>query len=385
MTTSQMWLNTRIRSTPYSGRIEALGVQSYSVYNHMLLPLAFRSVVDDYWHLREHVQLWDVAAQRQVELRGPDAARLMQLMTPRDLSKATVGRCLYTPLVDRAGGVVNDPVVLKLADDRFWISIGDSDVSLWADGLATGMGLDVHIEEPDVSPLAVQGPKAEELMARVFGDVVRSISFFRFRSLDFHGHPLRVARTGWSKQGGFEIYLDESALGGELWDALWSAGDDLDVGPGAPNLIERIEGGLLSYGGDMTRANNPYECGFDAFCQLDRDIEFIGREALESVASTGPDRRVRGLRIDADELPMCREPWSVLGDGVRVGQVTSVAMSPRLGCGVAIGMIDASHWDEATEVQVVAPTGQFFAAVGDLPFGDDPSVASRSAEREPTG
>jgi dimethylsulfoniopropionate demethylase len=382
MSSNQMWFNTRIRSTPYTDRIEALGVQAFSVYNHMLLPLAYRTVVDDYWHLKQHVQLWDVAAQRQVEVVGPDAARLVQLMTPRDLSKATVGRCLYTPLVDSAGGVVNDPVVLKLADDRFWISIGDSDVSLWADGLASGLGLDVETFEPDVSPLAVQGPKAEELVARVFGEVVRDISFFRFDTLDFRGHPLRVARTGWSKQGGFEIYLDESALGGELWDALWDAGADLDVGPGAPNLIERIEGGLLSYGGDMTRANNPYECGFDAFCQLDRDIEFLGRDALERVAETGPVRRIRGLLIDADTLPTCRQPWPVHDGDRRVGQVTSVAMSPAHECGVAIAMIETSHWEPGTSVEVAAPDGRRAATVCLLPF-DQPSTASKSAGRPP--
>ncbi len=383
MSSSQMWFNTRIRSTPFSDRIEALGVQAYSVYNHMLLPLAFRSVVDDYWHLKEHVQLWDVAAQRQVELRGPDAARLMQMMTPRDVTTAAVGRCLYTPLVDSAGGVVNDPVVIKIADDHFWISIGDSDVLLWADGLATGLGLDVAICEPDVSPLAVQGPKAEDLIARVFGEEARSITFFRFAELDFRGRALRVARTGWSKQGGFEIYLDDPSLGGELWDALWDAGADLDVGPGAPNLIERIEGGLLSYGGDMTRANNPYECGFDAFCQLERDIDVIGREALAAIADRGPSRRVRGLAIDAEVLPVCREPWPVLGNGARVGQVTSVAMSPRFGCGVAIGMIDASHWEPDTEVQVVSPDGQHLARVCELPFSEGASTASKSASREP--
>lgn len=368
MASSQMWFNTRIRSTPYSDRIEALGVQAYSVYNHMLLPLAYRSVVEDYWHLKQHVQLWDVAAQRQVEIVGPDAERLVQLMTPRDISNASIGRCLYTPLVDSAGGVVNDPVVLKLADDRFWVSIGDSDVSLWGDGLAVGLGLDVEVFEPDVSPLAVQGPKAEDLVARVFGEEVRSINFFRFATLDFHGHPLRVARTGWSKQGGFEIYLDESRLGGELWDDLWDAGQDLHVGPGAPNLIERIEGGLLSYGGDMTRANNPYECGFDAFVQLDRATEFLGRPALERIAESGPSRRVRGVRIEADELPMCRERWQVVDGDRQVGEVTSVAMSPSFGCGVAIAMIDASHWDPGTEVSVVAPDGVRPATVDELPF-----------------
>ena len=193
MNTAQLWLNTRVRTTPFTTRVEAAGVQAYSVYNHMLLPLAYRSVVDDYRHLKQHVQLWDVSSQRQVELRGPDAAWLLQYMTPRDISTATVGRCLYTPIVDAAGGVVNDPVVLKLAEDRFWISIGDSDVGLWADGLATGLQLDVEVFEPDVSPLAVQGPKAEELVTRVFGDAVRDIKFFRFEELDFRGHPLRLA------------------------------------------------------------------------------------------------------------------------------------------------------------------------------------------------
>ncbi len=380
---SATWFNTRIRSTPFTERVEALGVKAYSVYNHMLLPLAFRTVAEDYRHLKEHVQLWDVAAQRQVEVVGPDAARLVQLMTPRDISGATVGRCLYTPLVDRAGGVVNDPVVLKLADDRFWISIGDSDVALWADGLAYGLGLDVDVFEPDVSPLAVQGPKAEELVVRVFGESARAITFFRFETLDFGGHPLRVARTGWSKQGGFEIYLDDESLGSDLWDALWDAGQDLDVGPGAPNLIERIEGGLLSYGGDMTRANNPYECGFGAFCQLDRPTDFIGRAALEQIAEDGPARRIKGIRIDAEALPSCRRPWPVSADGVTVGQVSSAATSPDLGCGIAIAMIDASHWTDGTEVQVDTGDDRFGGTVDSLPFTAGASVASWSAGRPP--
>ncbi len=377
MPLAELWVNTRIRSTPFSDRVEAIGVQAYSVYNHTLLPLMFRSVVEDYRHLKQHVQLWDVSCQRQVEVRGPDAERLVQLMTPRDISTATPGRCMYTPLVDSAGGVVNDPVVLKLADDWFWISIGDSDVGLWADGLATGLGLDVTITEPDVAPLAVQGPKAEELVARVFGTEVHDIKFFRFAELDFHGHALRVARTGWSKQGGFEIYLDEPALGGRLWDDLWAAGEDLEVGAGCPNVIERIEGGLLSYGGDITRANNPYECGFDQFCQIDRPIEFLGRRALEHIVEQGgPDRRMRGLRIDADAMPPCRSGWTVTADGVDVGRVTSAVMSPDRGCGVAIATIDASHWEPETRVTVhLDDDDRSTATVSALPFDTEISTA----------
>jgi dimethylsulfoniopropionate demethylase len=289
-------------------------------------------------------------------------------MTPRDTSGAAVGRCLYTPLVDSAGGVVNDPVVLKLAEDRFWISVGDSDVVLWADGLATGLGLNVEVFEPDVSPLAVQGPKAEDLVARVFGEAVREVKFFRFGEFEFAGRSLRVARTGWSKQGGFEIYLDDASLGEALWDALWDAGQDLDVGAGCPNLIERIEGGLLSYGGDMSRANNPFECGFDAFIHLDRPIEFLGRSALEKIAVEGPARRIMGLRIDAEDLPTCPRGWPVVVDGRRVGEVSSVAMSPDLGHGVAIAMMERSHWDAATNVVVETPDGNHPAVVVALPF-----------------
>ncbi len=363
-----LWVNTRIRSTPYSDRVDDAEVSAYTVYNHMLLPVAIRSVDEDYWHLKQHVQLWDVSSERQVEVVGPDAARLVQAMTPRDLSTATVGRCLYTPLVDAAGGVVNDPIVLKLADDRFWLSIADSDVSLWADGLATGMGLDVEVFEPDVSPLAVQGPKAEELVARVFGEAVREIRFFRFESMPFRGHPLRVARTGWSKQGGFEIYLDDPSLGLELWDALWDAGTDLDVGVGCPNAIERIEGGLLSYGGDMDRTYTPYECGFDSFCNLDREIDFVGRRALEAVVEAGPSRRIVGLTIADDQLPRCRTPWPVTAGGVEVGRVTSLAVSPARGCGVALATIDRSSWEPGTAVVVHAPDGQRDGIVSALPF-----------------
>ena len=381
MPPAQLFVNTRTRTTPFTDRVEAAGVQAYSVYNHMLLPLMFRSLLDDYRHLKRHVQLWDVSCQRQVEISGPDAARLVQAMTPRDISGASVGRCLYTPLVDTAGGIVNDPVVLKLADDRFWVSVGDSDVLLWADGLATGLGLDVSVEEPAVFPLAVQGPKAEELVARVFGEEVRAIRFFRFDTLPFDGHPLRVARTGWSKQGGFEIYLDEPALAGRLWDRLWAAGEDLSVGPGSPNLIERIEGGLLSYGGDMTRANNPYECGFDAFCHLDRPIDFLGRAALERIAETGPQRRIVGLRVDTNVLPPCHVAWPVTAGGRQVGAVSSASVSPDFGQGLAIAMVERTHWSPGTTLVVHTPDGPYTATVSPLPFERD--AAGRRREVAP--
>ncbi|MCP4819552.1 MAG: dimethylsulfoniopropionate demethylase, partial [Shimia sp.] len=247
----------RLRRTPFSEGVEAAGVKAYTVYNRMLLPTVFRSVEEDYRHLKDAVQVWDVAVERQVEVRGPDAGRLMQMLTPRDLRKMQPGQCFYVPIVDETGGMLNDPVAVKLAEDRWWISIADSDLLFWVKGIAYGYRLDVLVDEPDVSPLAVQGPKAEELMARVFGDAVRDVRFFRFGWFEFQGRPFVVARSGYSKQGGFEIYVEGSDLGMPLWNALMEAGRDLDVHAGCPNLIERIEGGLLSYGNDMTDDNTP--------------------------------------------------------------------------------------------------------------------------------
>ena len=352
----------RLRRTPFSDGVEAAGVKAYTVYNRMLLPTVFRSVVEDYHHLKNAVQVWDVACERQIELRGPDAARLMQMLTPRDLRGMQLGQCFYIPIVDETGGMLNDPVALKLAEDRWWISIADSDLLLWVKGLAYGYRLDVLVDEPDVSPLAVQGPKADALMARVFGDGVRQIKFFRFGWFDFQGVSMAVARSGYSKQGGFEIYVDGAANGMPLWNALMEAGKDLDVFAGCPNGIERVEGGLLSYGNDMTSHNTPHEAGLGRFCSTQTAIGCVGRDALLRVAKEGPNQQIRAIEIDGD-MPACDRAWPIMAGSKRVGQVTSAAKSPDFGTGVAIGMVKMTHWDEGTPLKVETPDGMRAAIV----------------------
>lgn len=369
METPLLSLSRRIRSTPFSSRVTAAGVKAYTVYNHMLLPTVFESLEADYRHLKQQVQVWDVGCERQVEIRGPDAARLAQMLTPRRVTQMPVGQCFYTPMVDETGGMLNDPVLLRVAEDRFWVSIADSDLLFWVKGLAYAWHLEVDVEEPDISPLAVQGPKAEALMARVFGACVCEIPFFRFRTLEFMGHRLVVARSGYSKQDGFEIYTTPWDLGEPLWDALFEHGEDLEVRAGCPNLIERVEGGLLSYGNDMTRANTPHECGLGKFCQTWEAIGCVGRDALLRVARDGPMRQIRGLRIQGESVPQCREPWNVYGDGEVVGTVTSAIWSPDLATNVAIGMVRMTHWDPGTGVQVDAPDGVRSAEVCRLPHG----------------
>lgn len=361
-------ISRRTRTTPFTARVEANGVKGYTVYNRMLLPTVFESVEADYHHLKRHVQVWDVSCERQIEIMGPDAAQLVQMLTPRDLSVAVPGRCLYAPMVDERGGMLNDPVVLKLDEDHWWVSIADSDLLFWVKGFANGRCLDVSVEEPEVSPLAVQGPKAEELMVRVFGEAVRDIRFFRFAKLTFEGVEMIVARSGYSRQGGFEIYVEGWAVAEPLWDALFYNGHDLNVRAGGPNLIERIEGGLLSYGNDMTRQNTPFECGLGKFCAMVSAIDCIGSEALQQVLKEGHSREIRGLAVAGDPLPPCRAPLPVTADYGLVGQITSMVWSPDFQTNVAIAMIDRDHWGASTVLEVATTDGLRAAEVRDLPF-----------------
>ena len=353
MSAAKLQSSCRIRSTPYKRMVEAHGVSGFSVVNHTLLPKGFgKTPQEDYWHLREHVQIWDVGCQRQVELKGKDAAYLAQLMTPRDLTKSKAGDCLYAPMVDENGGMLNDPIILKLAEDKFWFSIADSDVLLWAKGLKVGFNLDVKIDEPDVWPMAVQGPKSDALMAKVFGSKINALSFFKFGYFEFQGHPLLIARSGYSKQGGFEIYLDKSALAEPLWQTLWEAGLEFEIAPGCPNLIERIEGGLFSYGNEMTRQDNPLECGLEKYCRLDGSIKFIGLAALQEFTKKGIDRQLRGVVFDGGHCPPCSSAWQVSVDGETVGKVTSAIWSPRFEANVAIVMIDNKYWQPGQKVSI---------------------------------
>ncbi len=366
----KLTVSRRQRGTPYTARVEALGVSAYSIVNRTILPKGFRKTVEeDYWHLREHVQLWDVGCQRQIEVCGPDAAKLTQLMTPRDLRKAKVGQCFYAPLIDANAGMINDPIILKLSENRFWLSIADSDVALWAKGLAQGYGLDVAVQEADVWPLAVQGPKSDDVLETIFGSDVREIRFFRFKWLEFQGHPLLIARSGYSKQGGFELYLDKPSLGLALWDAIWNAGQSFNISPGSPNLIERVEGGLLSLGNEMTNANNPLECGLEQYCSFDPDLHYIGKTALERIRAAGITQQIRGVLFGTQKCPPCRQPWRISVEEMQVGIVTTAIWSPRFKQNVALGMLDRGYWTPNHPIVITDENGQRYAGkVVALPF-----------------
>ena len=321
MTSPLITFSTRLRETPFTERVLAGGANSFTVYNHMLLPSWFRSVEEDYWHLVEHVQVWDVSCERQVQIKGPDATTLVQWMTPRDLSKAQADQCFYVPLCDEQGRILNDPIAINVSEDTWWLSIADSDILLWAKGLATGRGLNVEVTEPDVWPVAVQGPKAETLMARLFGDEVKSTRFFRYKRLAYRGHEFIVARSGWSGQGGFEIYVDNAEIGQALWDDLFSTGEDLQVGHGCPNNIERIEAGLLSFGSDMSSRHTPLQCGLDRFCQLDNNLPSMSVAALKAQRTAGVPSRLIG--VAALSVPEISKHSRLIINNTPAGEITS--------------------------------------------------------------
>tara|TARA_B110000027_G_scaffold123681_1_gene139644 strand:+ start:391 stop:1500 length:1110 start_codon:yes stop_codon:yes gene_type:complete len=358
----------RLRSTPYTDRIEKQGVSAYTVYNHMLLPAAFVSVEADYHHLKEFVQVWDVAAERQVEISGKDSAELVQLMTCRDLSNSKVGKCYYAPLIDDHANIVNDPIINKLAEDRWWISIADSDVIFFAKGLAAGNKFDVKIKEPNVNILAVQGPLSNELMSKVFGEKITKLKFFNFDYFEFRGVKHFISRSGWSKQGGFEIYVENDKSGQELYDNLFEVGKEFNVKPGCPNLIERIESALLSYGNDFDNRDNPFEANFDKFVNLENDIKFLGKDRLKKIKEEGVKKKLMGVQIEHDSIDMYCEKTLFDADNSIIGYVRSAAYSPTFKKVIGIAMINKPYFNTSQLFKIEIKEKLYEGKVCDLPF-----------------
>jgi len=365
----QLTISDRLRKSPYYEATLRAGASTFTIYNKMLMPTSYEGSEKDYWNLVNNVTLWDVAAERQVEITGGDAYRFVEYITPRDLSGLQIGQGKYAFITDENGGIINDPIILRLGEQRFWLSIADSDVLLWTKGLACGLGWDVKIHEPDVSPLAIQGPNNLPLMNDLFGDWVNDLKYFFFKEAELNGIPLIVQRSGWSKQGGFELYLMDGTQGGKLWELVMEAGKKYGIKPATPNNIERIESGLFSWGNDMNLENNPLELPLGKFCQLDKIAEYISREALQRVSSEGIKNKVVGLVLDGDAIiGGCENPWQVFSDKKMCGKLTSVAHSPRLNSNIAFATVDSQLSEAGTKFTVETPCGSRNATVSDVPF-----------------
>ena len=332
----------RVRSTPFTKKIEEQGVKSYTVYNHMLLPTSFSNVDEEYLHLKKDVQLWDVSVQREIEISGKDAHQLVQLMTCRDLSKSKVGSCYYVPLIDSNGGMVNDPLIYKLEDNIWRVCIADSDVLLYAKGIAAGKKLNVKIFEANIDTLAVQGPKSFKLMEDVFGKEISELKFFKYNFFKFKNNKFLISRSGFSKQGGYEIHVENVKAGLELYDYFFEVGKKYNIKPGAPNHAERIEGGLLSYGNDMLISDNPFECGFEKLVHLNDNVEFIGKDSLKKILKNGIKRKLMGVKINSDTLNLLSVDLLDKKKQI-IGDLRSAAFSPTFKKIVGIAMINKEY------------------------------------------
>ena len=371
MHAEEFGFGTQIRKSPYFDATVRWGAKGFSVYNHMYIPRDFGDPEQNFWNLVNDAILCDVAVERQVEITGPDAARFVQMLTPRNLSRMAVGQCKYVLITNAEGGILNDPILLRLAEDHFWISLADSDILLWAQGVAVHSGMDVRIREPDVSPLQLQGPKSGRIMQALFGDDILGLKYYWLREIDLDGIPLVVSRTGWSSELGYELYLRDSAQGDALWERIMATGLEFGLKPGHTSSIRRIEGAMLSYHADADIHTNPYELGLDRLVDLEMEAEFIGKAALRRIRDEGVRRRQVGLVIEADPLsgPNTRF-WAVNHDGQAIGKVTSAIHSPRLERNIALAMVAVEHAQPGTRLEVVLPSGPTVATVVDLPFFD---------------
>ena len=371
MSRKNFGFGTQIRKSPYFDATVKWGATGFSVYNHMYIPRDFGNPEQNFWNLIKKSILCDVAVERQVEITGPDAYKFIQLLTPRDLSKLSVRQCKYVLIVNNDGGILNDPVLLRLAENHFWLSLADSDILLWAQGVSVNSGLDVKISEPDVSPLQLQGPTSQKIMVKLFGEDIRELKYYWLREYELDGIPLIVSRTGWSSELGYEIYLRDGSRGNELYEKIMEAGKEHGIQPGHTSSIRRIEGGMLSYHADADINTNPFELGFDRLVNLDTDINFIGKEALKKIKQEGIKRKQVGLIIDCDPLSGPNTSfWPIEKDGKKIGKVTSAVYSPRLKKNIALSMIEVNHSELGNQLDVQTNEGKYSATIVEKPFYD---------------
>lgn len=367
----QTGFGTQIRQSPFFEATLRWGAQAFSVYNHMYIPRDFGDPVQNFWNLVERAILCDVSVERQVEITGPDAAKFVQLLTSRNLSQMAVGQCKYVLITNAEGGVINDPVLLRLGENHFWLSLADSDVLLWAQGVAVFANMDVQITEPDVSPLQLQGPASGQIMTALFGDTLHDLKYYWLREINLKGIPLVVSRTGWSSELGYEIYLRDSQYADQLWEMIMAAGQPFGLQPGHTSTIRRIEGGMLSYHADADLTTNPFELGLDRLVDLEMDAPFIGKQALQQIRDEGVQRKQVGLIIKDEPMQGSNTTfWPVFKGQHVVGKVTSAVYSPRLEANIALALVATEAAILGTELVVEMPDGVRQAIVVEQPFYD---------------
>lgn len=361
------------RKSPYWAKTIEAGAKSWDIYNHMFIPTLYED--DDlveYWHLLNHVTVWDVGVERQVQITGPDALEFTNTLTTRDLTKCAVGQCKYAPITSEEGGILNDPILLRVEEDMFWLSISDSDLLFWVKGVAVNSGLNVEVDEPDVSPMQVQGPKSKDVIQTLFGDEIMNLKYYWCAETEVQGIPVVVSRTGWSGEVGYEIYLRDGSLGGRLWDLVMEAGQPHNIRAIAPSEARRLEAGIFNYGSDFDFHNNPYEITLMERLVEDQDADYIGKPALAATKSKGVQRKLVGVDVEGEKLSgWLQDYWPVHKEGEKVGRLTAGTWSPRLEKNIGYSWVPIELADKGTKLEIETPEhGIVTAQVSQLPFLD---------------
>ena len=360
----------RLRRSPFFEATLRDGCRAYTVYNHMFLPTRYEELEREHDALLNGVTVWDVSVERQLEIKGPDGFAFANLLTPRDLTQCAVGQGKYVVMTADDGGIINDPVLLRLGDNHFWLAAADSDILLWAKGVAYNSGMDVELGEPDVSPMQIQGPKSKPVVQALFGDRVLELGYYYFLEADLDGIPVIVTRTGWSGEVGFEVYLRDGSRGLDLWDRVMEAGKQYGIVATGPSDIRRIEAGILNYGIDMTLDTNPYEVGLGWLVDLDQDADFVGKQALATIKRDGVSRKLVGVEIAGAPLDLNMTRWPISQNGTGGGWVTSAVFSPRLGKNIGYAMVPIALAEHGTMLSVETADGTRTATVVPKPFVD---------------
>jgi aminomethyltransferase len=360
------------RRSPFFESTLRAGCTAYDIYNHMYLPAYYDDPVTEYWALLNGVTLWDVSVERIMQIQGPDALAFTNMMTCRDLTKCAVGQGKYAIITSPDGGIVNDPVLLRVAEDTFWLALADSDVGLYARGLAVNSGLDVTVSEPPVYPLQVQGPNSKDVIGSLFGEEIVNLHYYWCTEASLDGIPVVISRTGWTGEIGFEVYLCDPSRGTELWDRIMDAGRAFDIRPIAPCEARRIEAGIFNCNSDFTIDNNPFEImGLERLVEP-QDADYLGKAALERIRREGVSRKLVGIEVGGEPLPFeITEYWPAFASGERVGHVTDLIRSPRLERNIGYVWVPIDLAAPGMELEVGMPDGSKAPArTAALPFLD---------------
>jgi glycine cleavage system aminomethyltransferase T len=360
------------RRSPFFDATRRAGCSAYDIYNHMYLPAYFDDPDAEYALLTEGVTMWDVGVERTVEVSGPDADRLIDMLTCRDLTKCAVGQGKYMIVTAPDGGIVNDPVLLHVDEQRWWMQLADSDAGLYALGVLATSGLNASVTLPDVHPMQVQGPLAAKTLEKLVGDAIYDIRYYWCQRFTIDGIPVLISRTGWTAIPGFEVNLLDHSKGDALWDAIAGAGEEFGIKPIAPCEARRIEAGIFNYGSDISLADTPlHVMGLERLVE-EQDQDYIGKQALEQLQRTGVDRKLVGIELHGGELraEMSRQ-WYAFLDGERVGILTDAVWSPGLQKNIGYVWVPIGLATPGTALDVVTERGDHLEGLtAAIPFVD---------------